>query len=110
MVSSLPGVKPKPDPLDQNSLIALAAIFKVDEIDQEYGPQQDGFLGKIDSLGKDDAEIVSVREGLFGQAAPLFGYLAEFQAAALNLKCPYFVQLGDVLILSSRFGRPKINF
>ncbi len=70
-------------------LIAITAIFKMYEIDQEYGPQQDGFLGKIDSIGKGDAEIVGVREGLFDQAAPLFGYLAELVSAFFNLKCPW---------------------
>ena len=78
-------------------LIAIAAIFKVYEIDQEYGPQQDGFLGKIDSIGKGDAEIVGVREGLFGQAAPLFGYLAELPAAFFNLKCPWMKQRAEKL-------------
>ena len=56
-------------------LITLATIFKVYEINEEYSPQQDGFLGKIDSIGKGDAEIIGIREGLFDQAAPLFGYL-----------------------------------
>ena len=76
-------------------LIAIAAIFKVDEINQEDGPQQDGFLRKIDSIGKGDAEIVGVREGLFDQAAPLFGYLAELPAAAFNLECPRVKQRAE---------------
>ena len=78
-------------------LIAFTAIFKVDEIDQEYGPQQDGFLGKIDSIGKGNAEIVGVREGLFGQAAPLFGYLAKFPVTFFNLKGPWMKQRAEKL-------------
>ena len=78
-------------------LIAFTAIFKVDEIDQEYGPQQDGLLGKIDSIGKGDAEIVGVCEGLFGQAAPLFGNLAELLTAFFNLKCPWMKQRAEKL-------------
>ena len=78
-------------------LIVIAAIFKVYEIDQKYGSQQDGFLGKIDTIGKGDAEIVGVREGLFDQAAPLFGYLAEFLSAFFNLKCPGVKQRAEKL-------------
>ena len=78
-------------------LITFAAIFKVYEINQKYSPQQDGFLGKIDSIGKGDAEIVGIREGLFDQAAPLFGYLAELKAAFFNLKCPWMKQGAEKL-------------
>jgi hypothetical protein len=78
-------------------LITIAAIFKVYEIDQKYGPQQDGFLGKIDSIGKGNAEIIGVREGLFDQAAPLFGYFAEFLSAFFNLKCPRMQQGAEEL-------------
>lgn len=79
------------------SLTTLAAIFKVYEINQKHSPQQDGFLGNIDPTGKGDAEIVGIREGLFDQAAPLFGYLAELQAAFFNLKCPWMKQGAEKL-------------
>ena len=102
-------------------LIAIAAIFKVYEIDQEYGSQQDGFLGKIDTIGKGDAEIVGVREGLFDQAAPLFGYLAELLSAFFNLKCPWMKQRAEKLeyfvtvavdnrVYSTQYGKTPFNF
>ena len=40
----------------------IAAVFKVHEIDQENGAQQNRLLGKIDSRWETDAEIVGVSE------------------------------------------------
>ena len=77
--------------------IAAAAIFKVHEIDQEYGAQQNRLLGKIDSGWERDAKIVSIREGFLNQAAPLFGNLAKLLSALFNLECPRTQQRAEKL-------------
>jgi len=104
-------------------LIPLAAIFKVDAINQKYSPRQDGFLGKIDSIGKGNAEIVSLkRPAPWGENRCIVKGRSAFKnlltitpqrGHSLNDEFavkPHFGHLGDVLMLSSRFCRPKIDF
>jgi hypothetical protein len=63
-------------------------------------------LGKIDSLGKGDAEIIGVREGLFALCKNLL-MMTPHRGHSLNDEFavkPHFGHLRDVLIPSSGFG------
>ena len=56
----------------------------MDKIDQKDRPKQNGFFPELNSLGKVDAEIIGIRNGLFYQTAPFFNYLSQFLLTAFN--------------------------